>query len=79
VTTKGKKAQVSALPHAGLAPVCQITQGIKKQIKPLKTTCHLQQAGNTDMVNYGRQTEDGETATVGISIDVLFRLNLIMQ
>lgn len=31
------------------------------------------------MVNYGRQMEDGETAMVGISIEVLFRLNFIMQ
>lgn len=33
------------------------------------------------MVSYGRQMEDGETAMVGISTDLLFRLlhNLITQ
>lgn len=68
------------LPHAGLVLTMPDHTGYQ-ETQHLKTTYHLQKVGNTDLVGYGRQMEDGETDMVGISTDLLFRLlhNLITQ
>lgn len=69
------------LPHAGLVLTMPDHTGYQETQPLLKTTYHLQKIGNTDLVGYGRQMEDGETAMVGISTDLLFRLlhNLVTQ